>query len=253
MLAWAALPLGVGAQAPTHPAAVDTLLEAAGIPGVVAGIEGVLRQQIGRQAPGLSAADAARLDAALSLHFAPERLYAAVATRLAEHGDARVQAAAEHLASEPVAASRALAASYAPPLSFQEYATGLTDAPPSPARVQLALRLARAQGAASFYLTLSESLRGAAHTALRAVLPSLPRFQGVEPDVALQLLETQEQQTTVLFLHRYETIPDTLLAGWAAAYESDPGQWFVDALAAAVRDAILEAAEAAAGALRGGR
>lgn len=246
-----ALPLALSAQAAAARApAVDTLIAAAGLPAVLGGVEVVLDRQIGRLAPGLDPEEGERLREALAKHFAPTRLLESVAERLAADPE-NVSAVAAWLTSGPVAEARAAAASYLPSAPLEIYAGTLADAPPSSERIGVMLRLARAQGAGPFFLTLSESLRGAAHVTLNAVAPDTPSFQGLPDEQATRILEAHDQQTVLLFLHRYEPLPDELVARWAAAYESPSGEWYVDALAGAVRDAVLAAAEAAAAELRG--
>jgi hypothetical protein len=59
-----------------------------------------------------------------------------------------------------------------------------------------------------------------------------------------------DQQSVLLFLHRYATLSDELLAQVAERYESALGQLYVTTLSRVVRDTVLTAAERAAEELR---
>jgi hypothetical protein len=253
-LAWAVLPLALDAQAaPARAPVVDTLLYAAGIPNVLAGMGSFFQAQVSRIASGSASEDVLRVRQVGARHFAADRLYESVAAALADEPAERLEAVAAWLSAGPVAEARALVEAYRPPVPLESYASSLADDPPPPARVAGMHRLARGQGAALLYLTIAESLRGAAHMALRAVEPEVPPFRGVSDAQAAELLEAHDQQTVLLFLHRFEPVSDALVARWAEAYESDAGRWYVDALSRSVRDALLSAAERSVEELRSGR
>jgi hypothetical protein len=249
---WAALPLALDAQAaPVRTPALDTLLIAAGVPNVLAGAGGVLQDHISRMSSPLTTEATLRVREVVARHFSADALHASVAASLAAEPAERLETVAAWLSTGPVAEARALADAYRPPLPLDAYAMSIVDVPPPEGRVAGMLRLARAQGAAPFYLTLAESLRGSAHTALRAIEPGLPPFRGLSDGQAAELLEAHDQRTVLLFLHRFQPVSDELIGRWAAAYESDSGQWYVDVLTRIVRDALLAAAESAAAELSG--
>jgi hypothetical protein len=253
-LLWAALPLALGAQgAPSPPAtpAVDTLLAAAGIPSVLAGFGGVVEAQLTRTAPSLPPERAARAREVVSRHFAGEALYRAVATAFAgETSPERLSELYAWVTTGPVGDARRIAAAYTPPLAIEEFAAGLADLPPPQTRVLAMLRLSRAQGAGPLFLTLAEAARGAANTAARALDPELPPFRGLPEEQVTLALDRHDQQSVLLYLHRYATLSDELLAEVAERYESEIGQWYVTTVSQVVRDAVLTAAERAADELR---
>jgi hypothetical protein len=238
--------------APTARAAADTLLAAAGLPNVLAGLGTVVQAQISRTAPALPPPLAARAHDAVARHFAGAQLQESiVATLSSQAPPERLNEVYAWITAGPVGEARRLAGAYRPPLPLEEFAAALAELPPPQARVLLMLRLARAQGAGPLYLTIAEAARGAASTAARALDPSLPPFRALPDDQVALALETHDQQAVLLFLHRYATIPDELIASVAERYEDESGRWYVDALTRAVRDALLTAAERVAEELRG--
>ena len=245
--------LPVAAQAPlATSAAVDTLIDAAGLPNVLAGLSAVVQTQLARVAPTLPPEQMARAREVLSRHFEGARLYESVAAALASQAQsAHLVELYEGFTTGPVAEARKLAAEYRPPLPLDQFVNALADVPPPPERVQLMLRLARAQGSGQLYLTLAESARGAANAAGRALDPNVPGFRSLPDEQVALALEQHDRQTVLLFLHRYAPLSDSLIVSFAERYESEAGRWFVDALSRTVRDAVLTAAERAAEELRG--
>ena len=250
----AVLPLSLGAQsAPAQASPVDTLIVAAGLPNVLSGFAGVVQTQLSRTAPSLPADRAARAAEVLARHFAADQLFRNVAVAFAAATPPeRMGELYALVTTGPIADARRIASAYTPPLPIEEFAAGLAQIPPPEARVLLMLRLARAHGAGPLFLTLAEAARGAANTAARAIDPNLPAFRALpEAQVALAL-ETHDQQSVLLYLYRYATLSDELVASVAERYESEAGRWYMETLARVVRDAVLTAAEGAATELRTG-
>jgi hypothetical protein len=243
----------LGAQVPlATSAAVDTLIDASGIPNVLAGLGSVVQAQLARVAPNLSAEQMTRAREVLARNFEGARLYESVAAALrSEAPSEQLGALYDGFTTGAVAETRRQAAAYRPPLPLDQFVTALTDVPPPQERVQVMLRLAEAEGAAQLYLTLAESARGAATAAARALDPNVPSFRSLPDDQVALALEQHDRQTVLLFLHRYAPLSDAQIAGLAERYESEAGRWFVDALTRAVRDAVLTAAERSAEELRG--
>jgi hypothetical protein len=244
----------LGAQAPLATStAVDTLIDASGIPNVLAGLGGVVQAQLARIAPALPAEQMARAREVVARQFEGARLYESVAAALTSQAQSgQLVELYEGFTAGAVSETRRQAAAYRPPLPLDQFVAALSDVPPPQERVQVMLRLAEAQGAASLYLTLAESARGAATVAARALDPNIPSFRALPDDQVALALEQHDRQTVVLFLHRYAPLSDAQIAALAERYESPAGRWFVDALTRAVRDAVLTAAERAADELRGG-
>jgi hypothetical protein len=239
----------------TEREAVDTLLAAASIPSVFNGMADAVLTQIRVMGPELGPGSADRVRASVAQHFAPGRLFEAAANSLLRaDGATPLQEVAGWLTVGPVAEARRTADAYRPPSSIEAFAAAVTDRPPPQDRVQLILRLARAQGAGPFYVVLSETLRGSAHMALRAVDPARPPFVGVSDAGADEWVRTQDQQAAFILLYRYQAVSSELLERVVERYESAAGQWYIDALSDAVTEAILGAAERVAaevGGLRG--
>jgi hypothetical protein len=242
---------GGESQAPAAPPqAVDTLLVAAGVPNLLAGLAGVVQAQLARLGPGLTPEQGTRAREVVARHFAAEQLRELAGETISSSPPDMLAEVYQWLTSGEVAEARREAAEYRPSLPFEEFLAALAALPPARQRVLLMVRLAQAQGAGPFYLTLAEAARGAASSAARALDPSLPLFRSLPPDQAAAALEVHEQQTVLLFLHRYAPISDERIAAMAERYESPSGRWYVDALLRAARDAVLTAAERAADELR---
>jgi len=224
--------------------AIDSLLVASRLLPVLDGLGRVMVDQVERGAPELAPDVSRRVEVAIARHFAPHLLLESVATLLATAADTpALDELVRGLGTGPAAEARRLADAHRPLVSLPEYAATLTDAPPPQERIQLMLRLARAQGAGPFYLSLAETLRGAAHLTVRAVRPGTPPFRGMPGEEVPLLMEAHAQQAVLGLLYRFETVPDTLVESLAERWETDLGQWFVDAIADAVSEALLAAAE----------
>lgn len=230
---------------------VDTLLTTSNIRDVLSNIADAVEAQVDEMAPELAEEERERIEEAVEEHFDEDVLYESVARSVAEEADRSTLAALMGwMTSGPVAEARRIADEYDPPLSLEEYASRLEREWPPQDRIELMVRLAEAQRAAPFYLIISETLRGAAHTLVQAVQPQIPPFRATPPDEARQAVQAYHGQSVLSFLHRFQPVSDELLATVAERYESDEGQWYVDAYTRAVGDAVLSAAERASAELK---
>lgn len=187
--------------------------------------------------------------------FAYDSLYADVAARMVEEGSPEMaRGALEWLEAGATAAVRRIGEDYDPPQTLEEYATELTDEPPSEARIQLVSAWAEARGEGSFFVLMQEALREAAFRAHRALRADAAAFEPLSGD-ELEVAEVNSHGAAVIrLMHGFAPAPDQLLRRATAEYQSESGRWLVDTYAFAVASAIRAAGARAADELasRGG-
>ena len=137
-----------------------------------------------------------------------------------------------------------------PELSLEEFALGLASDPPPRERVGLLVEWTRAQGAGDFYVLMDQALAEGAHTVLAEFRSDAPPFVPLAGDALFERLEASFNAAVVTFLHRFDSVPDELIAGATAEYESEAGQWYVETYSLAVAEALRSAAARTAASLR---
>jgi hypothetical protein len=184
--------------------------------------------------------------------FAYDSLYRQVADFMVAEGTAELAGSAlEWLEGGATAAVSRIGEEYDPPQSLQEYATEMTEDPPSEARIQLISTWAEARGEGSFFVLIQEALREAAFRAHRALREDAPAFEPLSGE-GLELAEVNSHGAAVIrLMHGYAPAPDQLIRRATVEYQSEPGQWLVETYALAVASAIRVAGERAAARLRG--
>jgi hypothetical protein len=225
---------------------VDSLLATLRVDDVLVHVGGAVVGQIDQMAPSLAPEQRARIQDAVARHFTLEALHDGVASNLT--AEAERETVAEllgRLAGGSVAEARRAADDYQPSESLDQFMERMAAEPLPQERVELVSRLARAQGVGHFYVMLAETSRGAAHTVLGGAVDSLPRFRGLDEDQVIVALDASYSQAVISFLYRFEGVSSELLATVVESYESGAAQWYVEAYARAVGDAVLDAAERA--------
>lgn len=235
-------PVPAPAQQPSAEvrAQVDSLLLFTELPSFVATVEPAFEDHFLRLSTSLETLERVRRAAAAA--FADSLLYRDVADALAAEADpARLSPLLSWLEGGAAGEVRAITDTTPLPQSFEAFVAELEETPPEPGRLALVRRWAEARGAGEFVLLLDEAQREAAHRVAAAVDADAPPFEPIG-DRAFALAHAQVTAYSVLsFLHRLQPVPDATLEAAVAEYESEAGQWFVEAYALALASAIREA------------
>ena len=253
----AAAPTGNSAGEDDLGASVEQLLDRSRIESIVSGRAGPFTRRVALLAEDLTDPELELLVPAVRSAFAADRLRRDVADHLEREapGAATVREIVAWNDSGPVAEMRRIAEAHEPSLSLREYARSLPERPPDRERAVLVVRWVEARQTGTFYVLLDQALAEAAHTVWRAFRPGAPLFTPLQGPALEARLAQSFDAAVVSALHRYEAVPDSVLRGAAAAWESEAGQWYVEAYALAVAEAIRSAgaqvAEMVAGAPAG--
>ena len=249
----AAAPTGEAGVEGGLAASIDQLLDRSGIESIVSGRAGPFTRRVALLVEDLTDPELERLVPAVRPAFAADRLRQDVATRLEREapGPATVRDILAWNDSGPVAEMRRIADAHEPSLSLLEYARSLPENPPDRERAELIARWVQAQQAGLFYVLMDQALAEAAHTIWRAFRPGAPAFTPLQGPALEARLAQSFDAAVVSALHRYEAVPDSVLGRAVSTWESEAGQWYVEAYSLAVAEAIRSAGERVARAVTG--
>lgn len=232
--------------------AVERLLDRSGIESILSGRPGLFTRQVALMAGDLTDPELERLVPAVQAAFAPEPMRRDVAAFLTREapGDGTVEEVLAWQERGAQAELQRISDAYEPPLTLSEYARSLVSTPPEPARLDLMVDWTGSQRAGEFYVLMEEALDQAAHSALAELRPNAPGFTPLEGAALQQRLADSFHASVVTFLHRYETVPDTIIRAATAEYRTEAGQWYVRTYSLAVAEAIRAAGQRVVAALR---
>lgn len=232
---------------------VERLLEVAGAEGILAPRGRAFTRQVAIQIGDPTDPELQRLVAAALDAFAYERLLSDVTDFMVEEGTPELaRAALEWMEGGATAAVRRIGEEYQPSQTLEEYASEMTDEPPSEARIHLVSAWAEARGEGTFFVLIQEALREASFRVHAAMRPGAPRFAPLSGE-ELEVAQVNSHGATVIrLMHGYAPAPDQLIRRATAEYETESGRWFRDTYALAVARAIRSAGERAAAALTAG-
>lgn len=229
-----------GQASPDLRSAVDSLLLHTEAPSFVAAVEDAFGQHFVRLSTNLSTLQ--EVDAAASEAFADSLVYRDIAEFLASEADPAVlRTVLGWLGSGAAAEIRTITDSTELGQSFDDFLESLRESPPDPARLELVDRWARARRAGEFVLLLDEAQREAAHTVASALDPGAPPFEPISDDEFGRAYSQTRAYAVASFLHRFQPVPDDVLEAATKEYESESGQWFVEAYSLALAHAVREA------------
>jgi len=246
---------GGGSEIPLPPAPppedahhmdVERLLDLAGSDAVLSARGRGVTRQVALLMGDPTDAELERLVPAVVDAFAPDVLRTEVVRHLTEDGSPELAAAAlEWMESGATAAIRRIGQQYDPPQTLREYASEMTDEPPSEARVLLFGEWASARGEGDFFVLMQEALREAAVRIHGALRPGAPTFEPIEGEELEQMRASSHGAAVIRLLHAFEPAPDPLIRRSIAEYRSESGMWFTETYALAVARALRAAADRA--------
>ena len=228
---------------------VHRLLELSDVENVLGARARAFTRQVAIMIGDPSDTELERIVDAVYATFDYDSLYAAVHAEMVAEGTLEVTTRAlQWMEGGATAAVRRIGEEYDPEQTLQEYASEMTDEPPSEDRIHLVSAWAEARGEGPFFVLLQEALREASYRAVEAMRPG--EIEAFEPlsGEELELAQVNSHGAAVIrLLHGYAPAPDQLIRRATAEYSSEEGQWLVDsytlAVAGAVRAAGVRAAE----------
>jgi hypothetical protein len=100
---------------------------------------------------------------------------------------------------------------------------------------------AEAQRSGEFFVLVQEALREAAYHVAETLRDDAPQFAPLTGDQLAISLQSSLGASVIRFLHGLEPVPDALMARGTREFRSSAGQWFAEAYALGVAQAIREA------------
>ncbi len=139
--------------------------------------------------------------------------------------------------------------------AIRDYAAGLAENPPAESRVILIARLERTTLSSAVAVEMTAALVEAMFRGLSAARPeaealSEEQIMGVSDQVRQRLAPRMLQISLITMHYAYLTLSDQELEQALNFYESDVGQWYVQAMAAAFIGALTDSMERAATSIR---
>jgi hypothetical protein len=221
---------------------LDVILEQSKAEDVLGGQAQAMVEQL--QAAGTDV-DPDALASTLALvreEFALDRLRRDLVAFMADAADADLVAELTRwLDAGANAEIRRVEESFQPPETLEEFARGLQDSAPPQARIQLVARWAATQGAGDFYIILEEAAREAVHGILAKLELGLGDFAPLTRQSYSEQHDRSLQFAIVSFLHRFREVPDGVIERAIGEYESESGQWYIEAYTIGIAEAILNA------------
>lgn len=156
---------------------------------------------------------------------------------------AQFEAALSLMESGPIARLDSLVSAGQPHESLEEFAESLRVTPPPESRVEVIARLTMAQNAGDFFVLIDERTREGAHRVAEVAGVAPAPFEPISVEAWEEAARQNFFGALVSFLHRYQAADESLLEEVALAWESEAGQWYVEAYSLALGDAILRAAD----------
>jgi len=226
---------------------IERILELTNVEGVLAARAPAFSRQTAILMGDPSDPELERLIPAVVDEFAYEKLYEDVVDFLMEEGAPELVAQTlEWMDGGATAAVRRIGEEYAPAQTLEEYASELTDEPPSEDRIQLISAWAAARGEGDFFVLMQEALREAANRVHQAMRPGAPSFEPLAGE-ELEVAQVNSHGAAVIrLLHGYTPAPDQLIRRATTERQSESGQWFTQTYALAVASAIRAAGQRAA-------
>ena len=232
---------------------VERLLELVEVENVLAARAPAFSRQTAILLGDPSDAELERLIPAVVDEFAYHRLHEDIVGFMISEGNPEVVGQAlEWMDGGATAAVRRIGEEYEPAQTLEEYASEVTDEPPSEARIQLVSQWAQARGEGDFFILLQEALREAAYRVHGAMRPGALSFEPLSGD-ELEVAQVNSHGASVIrLLHSYAPAPDQLIRRATAESQSESGRWFTETYALAVASAVRAAGERVADRLSGG-
>lgn len=237
---------------PTPGSTVDRLLDHSGLASIIPARAGTFTRRVALLAEDLTDPELERLVPAVQGAFAPERLRDDVASFVESEdpNDGTLSEVLDWTTGGANAEVRRIGDAYEPALTIEEYTRSLMSSPPDEGRIRLMAEWAESQGAGNLFVLLDEALTEAAYAVWAKFRPNAPIFTPTRGTVLQARLADSFNASIVSFLHRYETVPDTVLLTATAEYATDAGQWYVHTYSLALAEAVRAAGKRVVSQLR---
>ena len=240
--------IGVDTVAPT----MDDILATTEVWGFIVGKPVELIESIRTYHPDLHPDTLVMVKAALEEHYAPFSLYRHIRRHMKEHSSEDVVThLIDWLFDDAMVIQQATVDAYEPELTLEAYAASLQDARPPQERINLMMRFVKTNQVGTFYVGLQTAVRDATNK----ILASLPGAS--DPIPAPSLAERSQMEMNfdfgaiVAFLWRYQPLTDEQIEQTVDWYETESGQWYVQAYTEALTSALTAAGENVANQIRG--
>lgn len=229
-------------EARTTPETVDVLLDHFHIESIVVPRARAFTRQAALLIGDLGDDELERLVAAVQDGFEAGRLRDDVAGHMLERApDGYIEDIAGWVGAGASAEVDRQARAYRPPVPLTEWLETYTEVPPTAERVRLVARWSEARQEGTFFLLLEQALDEAAYEVWGAMRQTAGSFQSLSGDAFFARLNQSSMAAVVTALHAHEPISDELMLASTVEYESESGQWFVEAYQLAVAEALRAA------------